>query len=213
MPDIFLLSSALCARAAVTQADFTGVGNIFVLNSSDWRTATPDSTVGCLDDNGWFINYEDKKECGTFSRLDNYPYTLSSKSGNCTFTNQHTPANTDSHYGQSDHAWSCTSSYTADVYDELYTIDGFPYTFLCFGDVACFYDGKKVPSVGSTGSLWQFRWGSQQMGITPGHIQLQLLWSKISDSSKRIDEESIPGPRVELKDGMQVPLQGQQIRN
>ena len=117
-----VVSSALVAQASITQADFTGTGNIFVLNSSDWRTATPDSTVGCLDDSGTFLNYKDKSECGTFTRISDYPYTLSSKEGNCTFTNQNTPKNMDSYYGKSDHAWSCDPSYVANIYDELYTI-------------------------------------------------------------------------------------------
>ena len=49
------------------------------------------------------------------------------------------------------------------------------------------------------------------MGITPGHVQLQLLWTKLGDSSKREGEKAVPGQRVELNDGMQIPLRGQQL--
>lgn len=90
--------------------------------------------------------------------------------------------------------------------------DGFPYVFLCFGDVACYYDGKKVPARNEKLSLWQFHWGSDQMGITPGHIQLLLVWNKIGDLPKRKDLEDIPSPRVRLTGGLQIPLLGQQRR-
>jgi hypothetical protein len=86
--------------------------------------------------------------------------------------------------------------------------DGFPYVFLCFGDVACYYDAKKTPADHEILPLWQFRWGSQQMGITPGHVQLQLLWEKIGDLPKRGGEKNIPSPRIEISQGMQVPLLG-----
>jgi hypothetical protein len=46
------------------------------------------------------------------------------------------------------------------------------------------------------------------MGITPGHIQLQLLWEKVGDLPKREGQTQIPSPRIEIKEGMQVPLQG-----
>lgn len=123
LTSVVLLSSALVAQAAaVSQKDFTGIGHIFVLNSSDWSKATPAQKVGCLDDDGRFIDDEYVKECGVFARLDTYPYTLSSKNGNCTFDDEKTVANTDSVYGKSDHAWTCNATYTAVIYDELYTI-------------------------------------------------------------------------------------------
>lgn len=51
------------------------------------------------------------------------------------------------------------------------------------------------------------------MGITPGHIQLQLLWEKIADLPKREGKVQIPSPRIEIQDGMQVPLQGAKAKN
>jgi hypothetical protein len=68
-----------------------------------------------------------------------------------------------------------------------------------------------VPKLGDTLPLWQFHWGSQQLGITPGHVQLLLVWDKIGDSPKREAAKTIPSPRIELMEGMQVPLKGQQI--
>lgn len=34
--------------------------------------------------------------------------------------------------------------------------DGFPYVFLCFGEVACYYDAKRVSNAGEKFSLWQY---------------------------------------------------------
>jgi hypothetical protein len=68
-----------------------------------------------------------------------------------------------------------------------------------------------VPKDNDTLPLWQFRWGSQQMGITPGHLMMQLMWEKVGDLPKREGESHIPGPRIELHEGMQVPLQGRRI--
>lgn len=118
---LLLLSCAILAQAKVTQQDVSGLANIWVLNSSDWRTASPKQKVGCLDNNGRFTNSTDD-DCGVFTKLVDYPYTISSKTGNCTFTDENTERNTDSHYGQNDHAWSCNASYIANVYDGLYTI-------------------------------------------------------------------------------------------
>jgi hypothetical protein len=57
--------------------------------------------------------------------------------------------------------------------------DGFNYVFLCTGDTDCFFDAKKIPAKGEKTSLWPYRWGSQQLGITPGHVMLQLVWNKV----------------------------------
>ncbi|KAH8716999.1 hypothetical protein GQ44DRAFT_742258 [Phaeosphaeriaceae sp. PMI808] len=203
---LLVITSALLAHAGVQQGDFTGRGHIYVLKSADWRNATPEAKVGCLNDHGKFVDLDSK--CGVFSRRDDYPYTLSTRHGNCTFEDETQQRNTDSHYGGNDFAWNCIKKYKAEIYDELYTIDGFPHVFLCFGDVACYYDAKRVPEKNEVLPLWQYRWGSQQMGITPGHIQLQLLWEKTGDTEKRKGEVYIPSPRLEIHEGMQVPLQG-----
>ncbi|KAF1926764.1 uncharacterized protein M421DRAFT_102184 [Didymella exigua CBS 183.55] len=204
---------ALGANASITQKNFTGIGNIFVLNSSDWRTASPTADkVGCLSEDGKFIAANGRAACGIFTRLDAFPYTLSTKKGNCTFNDESQDRNTDSKYGQSDHAWNCNATYASTIYDQLYTIDGFSQVYLCFGDVACYYDAKKVPARNEKLSLWQFHWGSGQLGITPGHVQLLLLWNKIGDSPKRKTMEDIPGPRLRLGDEVQIPLLGQKER-
>jgi hypothetical protein len=84
--------------------------------------------------------------------------------------------------------------------------------FLCFGDIACYYDAKRVPKTNEALALWQYRWGSQQMGITPGHVQLQLMWEKIGDLPKRGGEREVPGPRVQVKEGTQMPLMGRKSK-
>lgn len=118
---ILLLASALLASAGVQQKDFSGIGRVFVLQSDDWRTATPKSTVGCLSDHGKFIS-NNYGRCGVFSRRSDYPYTLTSRVGNCTFLDKAQEKNTDSHYGSNDHAWSCVRKHEAELNDQLYTI-------------------------------------------------------------------------------------------
>lgn len=218
---------ALSARASITQKDYTGIGNIYVLNSSDWRTASPtNDRIGCLNEHGKLVPAKSKAACGTFTRSDAFPYTLSTKKGNCTFNDESQERNTDSKYGAQDFAWNCNDTYVSNIYDQLYTIvsplfpidpianfnqDGFPYVFLCFGDIACFYDAKKVPARNEKLSLWQYHWGSHQIGITPGHVQLLLMWDKIGDSPKsKVD--GVLGPKVRLDGEVQIPLLGQRQR-
>jgi hypothetical protein len=121
---LFLLVTTLTLPiyAGIQQSDFSGIGHIYVLASNDWSTATPNNTVGCLDDSGKFVADDGSNKCGTFSRLEDYPYTLSSKEGNCTFEDSTQEENTDSYYGKSDYAWHCKSKHKSDIYDELYTI-------------------------------------------------------------------------------------------
>jgi hypothetical protein len=78
--------------------------------------------------------------------------------------------------------------------------------------VACYYDAKHTPAAGEALSLWPFRWGSEQFGITPGHIMLQLLWDRIGDLPKREGANEIPGPRLRVEAGMQEPLLGEKAR-
>jgi hypothetical protein len=119
---LFLLAFALLVHAGVNQGDFVGLGHIAVLKSEDWHTATPQMKVGCLTNHGRFIGMNSRQECGTFSRLNDYPWTLSTKHGNCTFDDQTMERNMDSVYGRSDFAWNCNQTHRADIYDELYTI-------------------------------------------------------------------------------------------
>jgi hypothetical protein len=125
MPRLFstllVLTSALLAHAGIQASDFTGIGHIHVLKSDDWSTATPDAKVGCLNDHGQFVS-SNSAECGTFSKLGVYPYTLSTKHGNCTFRDETQERNTDSHYGANDYAWHCEDDLKTDIYDQLYTV-------------------------------------------------------------------------------------------
>ena len=97
--------------------------------------------------------------------------------------------------------YSQSNKYIADLIQT-----GFPYPFLCSGDIDCYFDAKRVPKRGEDISFWQFRWGSQQQGITPGHIQLQLLWDKVSPPHKAANEIST-GP-VAVTQGSEFPLKG-----
>lgn len=120
---LLLLTSACLAHAGIAQQDFTGIGNIYVLQSDNWQTATPKQKVGCLDDHGKFVsNNTGAHTCGVYSRSADFPYTLSTKQGNCTFEDATQERNTDSMYGQSDYAWNCAAGYTSGIYDELYTV-------------------------------------------------------------------------------------------
>jgi len=47
---------------------------------------------------------------------------------------------------------------------------------ICYGDVDCAIDVKAVPKAGQEIDVWMFQYGSQQMGITPGHIQGVWQW-------------------------------------
>jgi hypothetical protein len=122
LASLFLLTSSLLVHAVVDQSDFTGTGHIAVLQSEDWRSATPSMKVGCLNDHGRFIGINSTAKCGKFSRLNDYPWTLSSKHGNCTFEDHSQERNTDSHYGGNDYAWNCNKTHESEIYDELYTI-------------------------------------------------------------------------------------------
>ncbi|KAF2443382.1 hypothetical protein P171DRAFT_362223 [Karstenula rhodostoma CBS 690.94] len=197
-----LLAVLTLATSILAQADFTGTGTISVWNSSDWRTATPASSLGCLSPTGKFIAPSTNAACGLFTRSDTYPYPLSTKEGNCTFDDETQERNTESYHGSQDHAYNCLKPFEADV-NQLYTITGFPYTFLCSGDVDCYFDARAVPAPGSSDatSIWPFRWGSQQLGITPGHTMLQLVWNKIADVE--VEKRAVAG-RVEWRRGAEL---------
>lgn len=113
----------LTTNASITQKDFTGIGNIYVLQSEDWRTADPSKDkIGCLNNNGKLITAENNTSCGTFTKSAAFPRTLSTAEGNCTFNDETQERNTDSQYGQGDHAWNCNATYQTVIYDQLYTI-------------------------------------------------------------------------------------------
>jgi hypothetical protein len=120
---LFLLALASFASAGIKSSDFAGSGNIAVLASEDWRDVSPTKDrVGCLNNHGKLIKNDGEEACGVFTRLNSYPYTLSTTKGNCTFEDQSQEKNTDSIYGQLDHAFNCNATYKSDIYDQLYTI-------------------------------------------------------------------------------------------
>ncbi|KAI1418391.1 hypothetical protein F5Y13DRAFT_149083 [Hypoxylon sp. FL1857] len=164
---------ALFASAAVAQ-DFSGSGHIYVINSTNFQTASPADSVGCLDATGALS----VADCATFTRLNTYPLTLSSDAGNCTFTDSSQVANIDNVYGKQSYAYHCRADYVATVYDELYTVNGFNYPFLCHGDSNCFYDIKELPSDDATKPVWPFVWGSEQLSIPAGHTKVMWYWEK-----------------------------------
>lgn len=118
-----LTANAGTAQTSITQKDFTGIGKIHVLQSEDWRSADPiKDNIGCLNDKGKLVTAQNNATCGTFTKSPAFPYTLSTTKGNCTFADLSQQRNTDSKYGQSDHAWNCNATYQTTIYDQLYTI-------------------------------------------------------------------------------------------
>ena len=49
------------------------------------------------------------------------------------------------------------------------------------------------------------------MGITPGHVQLQLMWKKIGELPKKSLASDMLGPRVQISDQVQIPLLGKKV--
>ncbi|KAI8957071.1 hypothetical protein F5Y11DRAFT_106035 [Daldinia sp. FL1419] len=166
---------AVLATTALAQ-DISGSGQIYVINSTDFQNASPADSIGCLNARGGFS----ESDCATFTRLDTYPHTLSTSTGNCTFRDSTQPANTDNAYGSKSYSYFCREDYEASVTDSLYTIDGLDYSFLCHGDMNCFYDVKIIPRDETIAPVWEYVWGSQQMEIPKGHTQVMWYWKKIS---------------------------------
>ncbi|KAH8890302.1 hypothetical protein GQ53DRAFT_183924 [Thozetella sp. PMI_491] len=171
-----LVGLASIAAVSADTPDFSGTGQILVLNSTDFAKASSNDSVGCLNVDG-YVSIDD---CANFTVVDVLPYTLSTSAGNCSFTDTTQATNDDSAYGSDSYAWHCRDNFTAEITDQFYTVSGFTLPFLCHGDVNCYYDIESAPTANSTSSLWEFVWGSQQMGITPGHLEVILLWQSIS---------------------------------
>ncbi|KAI1086046.1 hypothetical protein F5B19DRAFT_498728 [Rostrohypoxylon terebratum] len=169
----YITLGALFATAAVAQ-DFSGTGQIFVINSTSFADANPSQSIGCLDATGAFS----VDNCATFTKLKTA--SVASEIGNCTFTDSSQPANTDNVYGANSYAWHCLGGYSANIYDGLYTVNGFKYTFLCHGDTDCYYDVKQLPSSDTTTPVWSFIWGSRQTSVPAGHTQVMWYWNKTS---------------------------------
>jgi hypothetical protein len=77
--------------------------------------------------------------------------------------------------------------------EAFYSIPGFKYPLLCYGDIDCYYDAKRFPAAGEKVPLWEFLWGAGQMGITPGHVMVQLMWEKVEggDDGRSTEEQEI----------------------
>ncbi|KAK4195995.1 hypothetical protein QBC40DRAFT_235292 [Triangularia verruculosa] len=203
---LLLIGAATPALASPNvQDDFVGQGQIHVLNSSSYVTADPATdTIGCLTATGLLS----KRNCATFTRTESYPYMLVSSRGLCTFNDKSMPNNKDSFYGKNTYAWHCLEGAKAGVEGErYYSVNGFKYPYLCNGNLGCYYDIPAAPSdddddgdsfaieeVGKTNAVqpvWQFFWGSHQMGITPGHLQVLWLWVPASSKDKRDEQHRL----------------------
>lgn len=183
MPRITLLSalSALLLTASLTHAagseDFEGQGEIHVLNSESYDKARPSDRIGCLDKTGALT----VNNCAVFTKVKGYPDTLATEAGNCTFSNRAMPENSDNVYGRESFAYSCSAENLGEQsITSTYSINGFPYPFICTGNIRCFYDIPAIPSAASNKTnnvpLWVFYYGSQQFDVNPGHLRVLWLW-------------------------------------
>lgn len=58
--------------------------------------------------------------------------------------------------------------------------------FIGNGNINFFYDVARLPETKEDQiPVWQYYWGSQQMGITPGHYKLVWLWVPVNVSSNQ----------------------------
>ncbi|KAI2606358.1 uncharacterized protein GGS25DRAFT_533434 [Hypoxylon fragiforme] len=168
------------STSVVSAQDFSGSGEIHIINSTDFGSATPAESIGCLDVNGAFTTSLDSG-CATFTRLAQSPGTVSTDAGNCSFTDASQPANTDNPYGANSYAWHCRPDFAAAATDSLYTVKGFNYPFLCHGDINCYYDVKNnMISRNGTAPVWGYVWGSRQTTIPAGHSQVLWYWKQTS---------------------------------
>jgi hypothetical protein len=57
--------------------------------------------------------------------------------------------------------------------------NGFKYPFICTGNIGCVFE-VPVPDDGVIAlPVWQFYWSGEQMGPTPGHMQVVWLWEPV----------------------------------
>ncbi|KAK4225841.1 hypothetical protein QBC38DRAFT_420439 [Podospora fimiseda] len=179
---LLLFLPSLATSNEVTK-DFVGLGQIHVLNSDSFFSASPENRIGCINEQG-LLTIDD---CAVFSRLDAPPHTLSSARGDCSFRNTRMPNNKDSWYGKNSYAWSCGRELTDETGESYYTVNGFRYPFVCNGNINCFYDIPRVPTVEETVQpVWQYFWGGEQPGITPGHMQVLWLWVPVAKDAVEV---------------------------
>lgn len=92
---------------------FRGQGQIHVLNSSDFNTASPADRIGCFNEHGLLT----LNDCAVFTHVHDQQTVadwLTTSVGNCSFKNPNMPKNTDSYYGSDTVAWSCVDSSVVD---------------------------------------------------------------------------------------------------
>lgn len=121
-PTVLALATAAAALSGTASAQanklFTGQGYIRVLNSSTVDAAVPSAAVGCLDAAGAAT----ASDCAVFTRVDEYPRVVRSPLGNCSFSDEDMPVNSDSVYGRRNHAWSCRAGSPARDVDQFASI-------------------------------------------------------------------------------------------
>ena len=49
------------------------------------------------------------------------------------------------------------------------------------GNINFSYDVNRAPEADDRLPVWYYRWGSEQMGITPGHLQALFYWEKLEE--------------------------------
>lgn len=172
---VFAFLSLSLGFVSAQQLQFPNPGRIHAYHTDNINTANETNKVGCVSNAGKLT----VSNCGVFVQSVTWPNALYSNVGNCSFQDDNEPLNTDSIYGGGDHALNCYAT-TPIINDVIYYLPmSSGKKWLCTGDVDCYFDAKKAPAAGESLPFWIFRWGSQQMGITPGHIQVALRWEDI----------------------------------
>ncbi|KAK5662634.1 hypothetical protein OQA88_8548 [Cercophora sp. LCS_1] len=158
---------------------FKGHGYIHILNTDDISAASMKDAIGCLNEHGMFT----RSDCAVFTRADAWPNTLSTSAGVCTFQNHDMPENLASWYGKGSYAFSCEGgeALRAELKDPYYTVQGFSQPFVCNGNFGCHFEVPGLPDDDGTAlPVWEFFWGSHQMGVTPGHVKTMWLWEPVN---------------------------------
>ncbi|ORY18971.1 hypothetical protein BCR34DRAFT_582539 [Clohesyomyces aquaticus] len=171
---IYILLGAVTTLCS--PADFSGTGNIFVVNGSNPITGNPNSTVGCLTSSGRFILNIDRSKCGTFMR-DNPQCSLASSFGCCGFLDP--SAEMGRPMAPQFYAFKCGKS-AANVNSGFYSLDlspNSPYTWIYTGNLDVLYEAKKIPAVGEDASVFM---SDQWRFPSPDRVELLLLWNKLS---------------------------------
>ena len=113
-----LLSSLLllAGHLSLSLADggsplFAGQGYIHVVNATEWSKVDLANRLGCMSETGAFT----LDDCGVFTKSDDNP-GLTSRLGNCSWSDDTQPANVDAVYGQRNYAWVCREGVASWLY-------------------------------------------------------------------------------------------------